>query len=489
MSLFEVGGLYPPIEHRERIDRYRENEKLFSGKHADVFTKVQQKLTEHHAEIVYISANLPGLICRKSADFLFGETPVFSAGKEDDAPEQKALDRIVRNNYLNITNYESAMGNAYRGDSFYKIRWGQTYGGLVDESVDPFRVIIESQKAKYVFPETVPGDSNTILAYHIAIPIKKGDNWELSVESHYPGVIKYATYQLRPSLVAGTEVVEWDITAKLPDPREDVYTGIGAPLVYHIPNYSTDESWQGIDDLSEHKAIFDEINNRLSQIATILDKHADPPMVVPSGSMEIDANGQPFLRVANAKVFEVRDSNDAEPKYVTWNGELDACFKELDRLLDILFTTAEIPPVALGKDNSGTSGASGLSIKWRMNSLLAKINRKRQYYDKGLKEILLIAQLLEKANLGDQGYEVTVPHIIFKDGLPDDELEMANIMSIRTGGKPTMSQKTAIRLLDGLTDQQADAELERIREEELRDTAVDTSVFNRATGGDTSAAD
>lgn len=483
MPLFEVGGQYPPYEHRERIKRYRDNKKLFLGNQGDVFKKVQDKLTERHAEIIYIAANLPGLICRKSADLLFGETPIFSAGKEDDSDEQKAFDRLVSSNDLNITNYESAMGNAYRGDSFYKIRWGQTYGGEADTSVDPYRVIIESQKAQYVFPETVPGDENTILAYHIAVPVERGEQWELMVETHYPGKITHSKYLIEPTSFDGHDITEWNIIRQLIDLREDVHTGVGFPLVFHIPNYSTDESWHGIDDLSEHKAIFDEISNRLSQIAIILDKHADPLMAVPTGVMDIDANGLPQLRVANVKVIEVTDKNDAEPKYVTWDGQLEACFKELDRLIDMLLMTAEIPPVALGRDNSGTSGASGLSIKWRMSSLLAKINRKRQYYEKGLKHILLTAQLLEKANLGKVDYEITLPHIVFKDGLPDDELEQAQIAQIRTAGKPTMSQKTAIRLLDGLTDQQAESELDRIRSEELHDTAVDSSIFNKASGG------
>ncbi|MEV3091120.1 hypothetical protein ABNE82_22595, partial [Paenibacillus larvae] len=68
--------------------------------------------------------------------------------------------------------------------------------------------------------------------------------------------------------------------------------------------------------------------------------------------------------------------------------------------------------------------------------------------------------------------------IQFKDGLPDDELEMANLTSIRTGGKPTLSQKTALMRLDDMTEEQAEAELERIRREEQEEAPVDASIFN-----------
>jgi len=483
LSLFGIGEYYPPVAHRARIKRYRDNKKLFLGNHFDVFKRVQDSLSRRQNEIVYIAANLPGIICKKSADFLFGESPHYSAGKTDDAPEQQAIERFVSNNELNITNYESALGNAYRGDSFYKVRYGQYYGGRVDKKYDPFKVYIEAQNAEYVFPETVPGDANKILGYHIAFPLmitgRDGEDWILNVESHYPGVIQYRKFRMKPiTLTVDNEITEWRIYAEILDAASEVETGVPAPLVVHVPNYATDESWAGIDDLSENKPIFDEINNRLSQIAVILDKHADPAIAVPTGTLGEDENGNPIFRIGIDKVFELLGKDDMIPQYITWDGQLQAAFLEVEKLIDILLVNAEVPAVALGRGDSGTSGSSGLSIKWRMNSLLAKINRKRQYYDKGLRRVLYTAQLLEQARLGKQGYEATVPKIQFADGLPNDEMEMATVAQIRTAGKATISQKTALMKLDGLTEEQADAELKRIKDEEA---VADPSIFNQDT--------
>lgn len=510
MGLFEIGEFYPHPMHKDRIDRYRANKKLFKGNHFEVLESKVASLTGRQANLAYITANLPGIICKKSADFLFGETPVYSAGTASNSDEQAVIERLVADNDLNITNYESALGNAYRGDSFYKIRWGQRYGGLLPEEADPYRVIIEAQNAEYVFPETSPTDGNTIIAYHIAYPqlivtektqkfsinpvdwfkseTKFGSNeeWLLNVESHYPGVIVYSKFRMNPiSYEPGTnEVSQWKIYAEITDARREVLTSVSAPLVVHVPNYSTDDHWEGIDDLTEHHAIFDEINNRLSKIAEILDKHSDPAMAVPSGALGEDENGLPIFHAGRDKIFEVMDKSEVVPQYVTWDGKLDAAFKELERLVDLLLINAEIPPVALGKDTTGTSGTSGLSVKLRMNSLLAKVNRKRQYYDKGLKRVLLIAQLLEHAQSSDKlSYAVTTPIIRFKDGLPDDDMEQSTIAQIQTGGKPTISQLTAIMNLHGYTEEQAQQELERIREEEKADSFVDSSVFN-TTGGD-----
>lgn len=510
MGLFETGEYYPHPLHEERIERYRTNRRLFMGDHYSIFEKKAQLLSGRQANLLYISTNIAGLICKKSADFLFGETPVFSAGSSDNTPEQKALERIVADNDLNITNYETALGNAYRGDSFYKIRWGQRFGGMMPEELDPYQVIIEAQNPEYVFPEMSPTDGNTIIAYHIAYPqvvvtdnsqklslnpttwfnrnrgeLNSGEEWILNVESHYPGLIRYAQYRMNPINyeVGRNEVKQWKIYAEITSARREVETGVPFPLVVHVPNYSTDDYWEGIDDLTEHHGIFDEINNRLSKIAEILDKHSDPAMAVPQGSLDEDENGQPIFHVGRDKIFEVMDKSEVIPQYITWNGQLDAAFKELDKLIDLLLMNTEIPPVALGKDNSGTSGASGLSVKWRMNSLLAKINRKRQYYDKGLKRVLYIAQLLEHAQSSEKlDYKPTIPLIKFKDGLPDDELEQSNIAQIQTGGKPTISQLTAIMRLHGYTEEQARQELERIREEEKADSLADPSVFNEPQG-------
>ncbi|MDC3413971.1 phage portal protein [Terrihalobacillus insolitus] len=464
--MFEKGGYYPPIGHKKRIIRYNENKLLFVGKHYDVFERYQNLPSDS----LYLSVNLAGLICKKSGDFLFGESPTFSAGKQDDSPEQKKLDEWVHENNLNMKLQQSATANAFRGDSFFKIRWGQKWGGKVPQKFDPFRIIIEPQNPKYVFPETSSGDASTIEAYHIAFPtVVKGSgdqDWILNIESHYPNKIVYRKFEMYPFETRGIDVVEWKIGNEIKKEYREVETGVPFPLVVHIPNYATDDDWEGIDDLSEHKPLFDELNRRLTKIAEILDKHADPAIAVPTGVLGEDENGNPTFIVGRDKVFEVMGKDDVVPQYITWNGQLQSAFEEIDRIVEMILTNAEIPAVALGKGDSGTSGNSGLAIKFRMNSLLAKINRKRQFYEKGLKELFMICQLIERVKKGNKaGYDFFDVKIHFKDGLPQDDAELANIMNVRTGGKATISQKTALMRLDGLTEEQAEAELKRMEEE------------------------
>lgn len=489
MGLFGVGEIYPPYTHLDRIKKYRTNRELFKGNHFEAIKDPQNRIGGDRKELLYLSVNLPGVICKKSADLLFGEKPTYSAGKADDAKEQTALEKLVDDNDLNHLNYKSALGNAYRGDSFYKIRWGQEWEGMVDKKADPFRSIIESQNPEYVFPETMPGNASKIYVYHIAYPeaiaVEGGEAWVLNVESHYPGYIQYSKYEMESNLISRKNVVEqWRITAPLPVDVERVETGVPFPLVVHVANYATDESWEGIDDLSEHMALFDEINTRLTQIANILDKHADPAIAVPTGTLGEDEYGNPMFNIGRDKVFEIMGKDDIVPQYLTWNGQLNSAFQELEKLVDLLLICAEIPEVALGAGDTGTSGSSGLAIKFRLSSLLAKINRKRQFYDKGLQWTIFLAQTLEESRTNKLGFKPFTPNIKFQDGLPKDDLEQANIMSLRTGGKPTLSQKSALMEMDGLTEEQADAEIDRMAEEAKANQGADPSVFNADTSTD-----
>lgn len=487
IKYFAEGEMYPPAEHRERVERYKRNRKLFKGENFEVFKNYNG--TKQHKDLLYVSVNMAGIICKKSADFLFGESVQVKAGNGDSSKEQMAFDRFTESNGMNILTYESALGNAYRGDSFIKIRYGQEYGGELPKELDPPKVIIEPLNAEHVFPECSLYNKNKIIGYHVAVPvmveIDDEEAWQLFIESHYAGRIEYRVYNMEAietRYFGGFyEVTGWKVTNEVTEGRQIVFTGVPLPLVVHVPNFATDDTWEGIDDISEHVAILDEINNRLTQIADILDKHSDPAMAVPSGILGEDAEGNPTFHVQRDKVFEVMGKDDVVPQYITWDGQLQQAFTELEKLIDLLLTTAEIPAVALGKsDGGGTSGTSGLAIKWRMNNLLAKINRKRQYYDRGLKQVYNIAQMLEMA-VGVADYTLTVPQLTFQDGLPKDDNIEATVMNIRTGGAKTLSQKTAIMRMEGMTEEQAEAEIERINEEaqaNMPPAVGDPEMFN-----------
>src|SRR5690625_4729326 len=76
------------------------------------------------------------------------------------------------------------------------------------------------------------------------------------------------------------------------------------------------------------------------------------------------------------------------------------------------------------------------------------------------------------------------PRVLFNERLADDEMEKATVAQIRSGGKPTKSQKSILMEDYKLTEDQADREIDQIQEEEKRDGIVGSSVFNKEINAD-----
>jgi hypothetical protein len=128
-----------------------------------------------------------------------------------------------------------------------------------------------------------------------------------------------------------------------------------------------------------------------------------------------------------------------------------------------------------------------------MISPLAKVNRIRMRMDPALKKAIKLCSQLGGENIIDlTGKPLS---IVWKDGLPQDEMEQANIMSIRTGGKPTISQYRAVQELDDLSAEDTQIEIDRIDEDEAKtnplgngnfpfsSTAVSGDIEDQNTGG------
>ena len=91
-------------------------------------------------------------------------------------------------------------------------------------------------------------------------------------------------------------------------------------------------------------------------------------------------------------------------------------------------------------------------------SPLAKARRIANKFDPILKQLISACATVYGEDIPVKDITIT-----WADGLPDDEGELANIMAIRTGNRPTISQHTAIKRLDGASDKDASAELDEIR--------------------------
>jgi hypothetical protein len=120
--------------------------------------------------------------------------------------------------------------------------------------------------------------------------------------------------------------------------------------------------------------------------------------------------------------------------------------------------------------------------------ILSKVKRIRTHFDRAIRDALWLAMEIENRQMdgvrGFEKYTQVYPKIQWKDGIPRDEKELAEIMAIRTGDKPTLDVHSAIKELDEVDDAKASEILNRIQDDEERVMGtVDSSIFNKDVGG------
>jgi hypothetical protein len=249
-----------------------------------------------------------------------------------------------------------------------------------------------------------------------------------------------------------------------------IQTGLDDFAVIPVPNTRTSDRATGIDDYTNIDTIICDIMVRLGQIDRILDKHANPSMQGSDTALEKDPLTGEY-RVKAGSYFAV-GKDEAKIEYITWEGQLVANFKQIENLLNNLYVLSEMGGALLG-DMSQNAGQipSGTAMRRSMMSPLAKVSRIRVRMDYAVKKALRLC-----SQLGGQGVkELTEAiNITWKDGLPTDPLEDAKIMQIRTGNKATISQLSAIKLLDNYDEEGADTELSMI----LADEEVANAPFS-----------
>jgi hypothetical protein len=509
-SSFQPGEEFPPLAHRERISKYKRLKKLFQGRQIEIYERATKLLkdTPHAPQIeqLYIAVNLADILVTKPADLLVGEPPSFESGLPDKSPEQVALNSFVEENDLVKLIHESAIGNGYRGDAWVKTRYGlrQDFSAvknvLSSEEYDAYvaefnmEPIIEHVNAECVFPETSRGNVKSFKAVNIAtveyVVSQKDEKPYLNIERHVPGFIMYERYQLIEfeggvDTQYGYPLQVYKIGERVPTERDEdvVETGVPHLLVHHIPYKSVDDHWEGIGGLEKMESLLAAVNDRVVQIDYILWKHSDPTGYGP----DLDGvDGSTNLRLGGAYIPVSKD--DHTPGFMTWDGQLTSAFKELEVLISLVFQLAETPQWLFGTvlgENSGGTGTShtdSAAIKARFMPILSKVKRIRTHYDKAIRDALWTCMLLDKEH-GEYDGEAIYPTINWRDGIPKNEKEEAEIAQIRTQ-KPTQDVRSAIKRMDEVDDDKA-AEIERrIGEDEKKFNGfVDSSVFNGGAGG------
>lgn len=448
------GKAFPPECAVNRLNNYRANKMLFEDKHANVyeqqFKRIERVIGNFNDVISYVTImNYQRLLSVKTADLVFGEPPIITVSDDN---IQKEIDSILID-----TDF-----------------WHYMYMSCVDISRYGDSIIMHSSKGELnVVPPAVwfpIVDTYDIrkFKYHVFCTVyivnAEKEQYGLHTQIHNPnepGKCDEQDYLLEGS--PGAFVIGKPIKMKK---DISVETMLKTCPVYRVSNMLTSDRLFGIDDYRSVDSLISELAVRVSQISKVLDKHAAPSMSGPSTALTRDERtGEYQLRLGD--YFEVNDSSGIKPEYITWDASLEASFKQIDLLINQLYTISEMGSAMFGDLSNKTGDVpSGSALRRLMMSPLAKARRIANRFDPVIKN--LMSALLKIHGIEIKASDIT---ITWNDGLPADPAEDAEIANVRTGGKATLSQYTAIQRLDGMSPTDADSELAMIRSDDIDTTA------------------
>lgn len=447
LEFLEPGQYFPPASESERLEMYRNNKDLFESKHAEVYAenlkRIERVISNFGEVISYpVVVNFQRLISLKCADLLLGEAPIITSSK------QTSVDTIADNSDLINTAYQAAIDVSRYGDGLFYVRKAADKG-VIELSQPPMWFPVVSE---YSVKDIV----NHVLAWV--------NNGKLTVQIHSKGSYEEKAYSVERGTILKELTSAKDKLGNIYALPRTIQTGLDDFAVVQIPNVITSDRCTGMDDYTDVDSIVADLMVRVGQIDRILDKHASPSMSGPQASLERDpVSGEWRLKAGN--YFPRETKEDPEVAYITWDGQLEANFKQVERLTNLLYTISETGSAIFGDMSTPTGEIpSGSALKRLMISPLAKVTRIRNHFDTGLKKALVLCSQLGGKGVTKLEYkDITIK---WQDGLPSDELETSEILKNRTAGKATMSVHRALVTYDTMSEQDADEESARIQDDD-----------------------
>ena len=464
LSFLERGKPWPPLCEAERLETYAAHKELFENKHAKVYRQQMRRIDRvigNFSEVINYPVILAyqRLMSLKMADLVIGEPPsitvpdITARAGTVDLEKQQAVDRFLADTELMRKVYSGIIDLSRYGNALLVL-------GKKDNAVPVVKLVPPRPWFPVVDPVSIDQTHYHVLAYDW-LADKSRAEYRLSMEVHKvdaPGECEERTYMLEGP--PGAWRIGKEVSPKGTQKVERLETGIDVCPVFVLSNVQTSDSVYGLDDYDSLDSIISEMLIRVAQISRVLDKHAAPSMSGPASALEKDqVTGQWQLRLA--EYFARENNDDPAPEYITWDGNLDAAFKHLEVLTNQLYIISEMGAAIFG-DAANKTGAvpSGSALRRLMISPLAKARRVAAGIDPVLKRLVSAGTALYGVEISPE--EITIK---WNDGLPDDEAEQAQIMDIRTGRQPTISQYTAIQRMDNMSPEDIESELEQMREE------------------------
>lgn len=468
LKWLEPGQPFPPLRERDRIKRYLENEALFDGEHfgdelrdrnkvwsnegtVAVYRKCAERISQvigNFEDIISfpVLMNYQRLMSMKMADLVCGEYPTITGANET---ENEAIKAARDNSDFDARLYATVIDMSRYGDAV----WREYLDDLSDNNT--FTLWDPKEWYPIVMQDGTNRISHHVLCWRVNLNEDVVDStpiWELHAQIHGCKSSDWGHYEERIYAMNS----DGSVIGVLKGTRS-VETGFDHCAVQHLKAFSTSSTIYGYDDYMPLDSILAEIMARISQISIILDKHADPNMTGPVTMLSQDPQtGELYLKRGK---FFATSQGDNEPKYLTWDGQLTAAFKQLEFLINQMYILSEMGAAILGGEDGSSAAISGTAMRFKMVNPLAKARRISNSLTNPVRRLLsALAENVEFEKIS----------VYWSDGLPDDPRENIENAKLATGKEQMMPLRVAIREFFSRSDKEADEWLKALEEDRLK---------------------
>lgn len=485
------GRSFPPLVEQPRIERYVQNARLFdnehfasplfrhrSGVHVDCVGLYENccarisQVVGNFADIISVPVllNYHRFISLKMADLVAGEHPTITGATD----EENAKIKWIRD-FTNFDEqlYSSVIDISRFGDvpiRFYK-----------DEETDYFTFTIWEATGWY--PIVMQDGTNRISKHCLCWlenkqpDIEEQDDWYLHVQIHDVATPEYYEYRVYHNF-GDRNTIGKLVTQKR------VETGLDKCDVFNIRAFAVSGTVYGYDDYVPIDSCLSEIITRVSQISAILDKHADPSMTGPPTMLRKNqATGEFYLE--HSKFYVVAE-NDQKPEYLTWDGQLNAAFQQLEFLINQLYILSEMGAALTGGVDGSGNVVTGAAMRFKMVNPLAKARRVSNALTYAVRRIFSVIgsnlpDIDPKTGEPGSGEDTPLPFnhisVYWEDGLPDDPREQIENCKLATGETKMIPLEDGLMTYFKKSSEEAKKLAEKVRESTpLTDASLDPSA-------------
>ena len=447
---------FPTTKELAQVNVLGKFEKLYQLRQKEVLglNEVIVRQYKNKKDIVYLAHAIPSAISDFYGDFVQGdeEKLVISAGVGSPEKEIEFVENFVDENDLIETIYDIGVGQS---------EFGYTVIHVHKEDENEIKINLVSQDQ--FFPQK---DGSVIIATYVKDLEQMGKplyvlTQHYTVESGNVKIERQGWKADQNGVIK--ENVGVDLLNKLLGTsfEEDTTLDIDQLPFVIIPNGRRDKEGKGKSDYIDIMPQLAEINERATHISTQLLKNMDAKLVLPKVEPEIGEDGKPVDDDGEAKNFDYLMLSGKEHitgYYITnENPLIDASERHILLQMKMISFVSKVPMHELLRSGM-PEGFEAMRIQ--LFGATRKTNTKRAKIKKGVREVLRIAAKLDGFELEEK------PIVEMSDIIPTDELQIVETESVKiTSG--ISSKKTSIMRVENYTEEEAEAELEQIKKEDL----------------------